>query len=247
MSGKPLKMKTWEEKQILFYNSILLITGIILVQIQKVAGSCLLLLALVNMASVFLKNNIKSSTLCKTLSPRKLVKGQQTISTREIVKKKINVSPKRKQDLNKESLEHLLRQVHSHKERSPITSTDNLQKFLPACQAKVQVKVERIEDGFLFKNTSATMEEFYDVSPLFDDWCEGIRKWMEIVVSPLLNRIQAVDEAFERAGLSWLDCKSSTLDSRTGPLISENGQILKKETGAPRSLLELYQAYSNVI
>jgi hypothetical protein len=38
-----------------------------------------------------------------------------------------------------------------------------------------------------------------------------------------------------------------TLDSRTDPLISENGQIfLKKETGKPRSLLELYQAYSNV-
>jgi hypothetical protein len=237
-------MKTWEEKQILFYNSILLVAGIIVVQIQKVAGSCLIGLALVNMSAVFLKNTTSSTAVSKTLSPRKL-KDRKKIETREIVKKKSNVSPKRKKELK--NLDSLLKQVNTRQERKSIATTDNLQKFLPASQLKVQVKVERIEDGFLFKNTSATMEEFYDVAPLLDDWCEGIRKWMEQVVSPLSKRIQAVDEAFERAGLSYLDCKSMTLDSRTDPLISENGQIfLKKETGKPRSLLELYQAYSNV-
>lgn len=226
-------MQTWEEKQILFYNCVLLISGLIILQVQvysfvhfgKITGGFLIVLSLINILALFIPKSQSNFKKNSTLSPRKLERKTKKTTTLDLTKslKKSILSPKKKEGITQESLDSLLRKEIKSQELKKVVLTDNLQKFQPAAQYQIPVKVERIEDGFLFKNTSATMEEFHSIAPLLDDWCEGIRKWMENkIVSPLVKRMKAVDEAFESAGLGYLDCKSMTLDSRSDPLVSRN-------------------------
>ena len=225
-------MNSWEEKQILFYNCILLISGLISFQIKvwgnlgKVFGGLLIIVSILNIISVFIPKKLSNGVQVASLSPRKLKKQVVKSAKLNLTKtlKKSAHSPKKKEPLTLENLDSLLkRDYKANQDLKKVALADNLQKFQPATQYQVPVKVERIEDGFLYKNTSATMDEFYSIAPLLDDWCEGIRGWIEKkIVSPLVKRIQFVDEAFEKAGISFLDCKSITMDSRSDPLISRN-------------------------
>ena len=70
--------------------------------------------------------------------------------------------------------------VYARKDQESKTSylagSSPVQKFQPALKpAASPVVVERIEDGFLFKNAQATLDE-WKIEPYLDHWTESMRK-----------------------------------------------------------------------
>lgn len=141
-------MQTWEEKQILFYNSVLLISGLLIFQVQvysfvhfgKVTGGIIIVLSLINILALFIPKKQSIFKKISTLSPRKLEKKTVKATKLDLTKslKKSALSPKKKEGISLENLDSLL------EKKSRVKSLKKLRKLIIYRNFSLQLSIRSL-------------------------------------------------------------------------------------------------------
>ncbi|KAF9972933.1 hypothetical protein BGZ73_003877 [Actinomortierella ambigua] len=77
-------------------------------------------------------------------------------------------------------------------------------------------KTELQKDGLPVWTPAKVLKTLKISETQLDRWVLRMRKWLWTkIVNPMCEEMEAVDKAFEKAGLSYLDCKSATMFTTT--------------------------------